>query len=241
MYGLTHKPKQTQKAKQAAKLKHAAKLKQVLLEASRYCEEIHIEIRHDGPNVVIRVDGRNAKSKNREKVSIPPEEQVRLAKIVAGVAGEEARDATAARLTTPTSLDTLTVATELIIAPQTLMPKLLGFLAKMAVLHFLAPHLAMAQIGMSHKDVKDLAKLTGEAVEQAAKPAFKPRGVLGNAMEAMQDFDVTFDLAKADLTPTVMDSAAFHLTYEITDPPKPTQPGQGSPKGQHMPKDAPDP
>jgi hypothetical protein len=238
MYGLSQKFKQTPKAKQAAKLKQAAKIKQALREASRYCEEIHIEIKHDHPNLVIRVDGLDARSKKKERVSIPPEQQARLAKIVAGTAGKEGRDANAAFLTTPTSLDTLTVATELIVTPQTLMPKLLGFLAKMAVLHFLASPLAIAQIGMSHKVVKDLAKLAGEAVEQAAKPAFKSHGILGNAMAAMKDFDVTFDLAKADLTPAVMDSAASHLTHTIINPPESTQPVQGSPWGQYTPKES---
>jgi hypothetical protein len=213
-------------AKQTAKAKQMAKAKQALRKASKYCEEIYIEVRHDGTNFVIHAYGVNAKSKNKETIIIPAEQQPQLAEILAGVAGKEVQDAIAPHLAKATSLDTLTFAAELVIAPRTILPKLLGFLAKTAVLHFIAPPLAMAHIGMTHQGVMDLAKLTGEFVEQAAKPKFKPRGVLGKAVKAMNDFDVTFDLANAELTPAVVDSATSQSAHAITNPYDPAQPVQ---------------
>jgi hypothetical protein len=97
-----------------------------------------------------------------EPVDLPPEHRQRLARIGISVAAEEAKRAIGEHLLTATPLDRLADVARVIMAPETLVPKVLGMLGEGVARHS----------GMSGF----VARWVGEAIEQAVSPAFEPDG-----------------------------------------------------------------
>lgn len=137
-----------------------------------------------------------------EPVDLPAEYQKSLADIGIGVAAEEATSLIGACLrAAATPLDWLADAATVMLAPETLVPKVLGI-----VTEGLARHAGMPGF---------VARWAGEAVEQAVSPAFEPGGVRGEVLAGLEDFAVICDVRGGQVTSAVVGLAVDRLAGEL--------------------------
>ena len=150
---------------------------------------------------VVRVEAFNVRTRKWEPVDLAPKHQRRLAHIGIGVAAEEAKSAIGANLLAATPLDRLADLARVIVAPETLMPKVLGILVEVTARHAGMPGF--------------VARWAGEAVEQAVTPVFEPDGVRGELLAGLRGFTVTCDLGHGQVTSAVADLALDRLADEL--------------------------
>lgn len=150
---------------------------------------------------VVRVKALNARTGNWEHVTLPPEHRRRLAGIGIGVVAEEAESAISSWLQPPTQLDKLAELAKVLLAPDTLVPKILGVLTESVARH----------AGMPDA----VATWAGAAVEQAASPLFEPEGARSALLAGMDSFTVISDLDSGQVTSAVAGIALNRLADEL--------------------------
>ena len=162
--------------------------------------EVKIEFRaaegaHRAP--VVRVKAFNVRAREWEQVDLPRDLRLWLAGIGIGVAADDAKSVIGANLLAATPLDRLADLAGVLLAPETLVPKVLGMLVEGAARHAGMPGF--------------VARWAGEAVEQAVAPAFEPDGMRGELLAGLKDFAVTCDLSHGQATSAVADLALDRL------------------------------
>ncbi len=149
---------------------------------------------------VVHVKAFDVRAGEWKSVDLPHEHRQSLEDIGIGVAAEEAGRGIK-HLCASTPLDRLADIAEVLLAPETLVPKVLGLLAEGAALHAAMPGFA--------------ARWVGEAVEQAVSPVFEPHGARGEILAGVKDFAVTYDLGHGQATSAVVDLALDRLADEL--------------------------
>ena len=150
---------------------------------------------------VVRVKEFNVRTGKWEPVDLPRDHRRWLADIGIGVAAEDVTIPIGENLLAATPLDRLADLARVIVAPETLVPKVLGILVEGVARHAGMPGF--------------VARWAGEAVEQAVAPAFEPDGVRGELLAGLKDFAVTCDLGHGQVTSAVADLALDRLADEL--------------------------
>jgi hypothetical protein len=147
------------------------------------------------------VEALNAQTGKWELVDLPPVHRRRLADIGIGVVTEEAESAIGKWLPSPTQLDQFAELAKLLLAPEMLMPKVLGIVAEAIARHAGMPGL--------------VARWIGDAVEQATSPLFEPESTRNALLAGLADFTVISDLGSGQVTAAVLNLALDRLGDEL--------------------------
>jgi hypothetical protein len=162
---------------------------------------IHYEAPSGLKGAAVRVDALNAETGNWDRVEVPRAHRRTLAEFGIAVVAKETRDVLDTIIPAQTQLDRLAGLADVLLNPESLVPRLLGIFVE-----GIARHAGMPD---------PVARLAGDAAEQAIGPLFEPHGALGDLLAGIDDFSVTCDIANGQVTYAVIDLALDRLADEL--------------------------